>query len=364
MAVAVYRGLIADKKNQGVYGISLVNDPAMEGLWVTFSKNKKPFEIKLKEVKNEERTVCGVVMVPDFPVYRNDENGEYYIVFSKEVIKESAHLMLTNGFHHNSTIEHEDIISGVNVVESWIVEDPKNDKANFYGLETTAGTWCCKMKINDDNIWNNFVKTGKVKGFSIDGLFTFEKTNINLNSQKMKKGNVISMLKTLLSAITPEVKLKRYQSDDSKELFFEVEGEELKEGLTLYVISQASGENEEAKTIAPDGKYFIDGKEVLVDKDGIITSVKDDPEVTEEEIVEMMKTEFSKLSAPLQEQIKKLTDENVALKSQIVELEKQPASDPKNRNQRPDDTKDPDAEVTLNKAQARLKKFREENKNK
>ena len=27
------------------------------------------------------------------------------------------------------------------------------------------------VKVNNDEIWNNFVKTGKVKGFSIEGYF-------------------------------------------------------------------------------------------------------------------------------------------------------------------------------------------------
>jgi hypothetical protein len=40
------------------------------------------------------------------------------------------------------------------------------------------GTWFGLMKVNNDEIWNDYVKTGKVKGFSIDGVFDMEKVNL------------------------------------------------------------------------------------------------------------------------------------------------------------------------------------------
>ena len=33
------------------------------------------------------------------------------------------------------------------------------------------GTWMVSMKVDNDEIWNDYVKTGKVKGFSIEGYF-------------------------------------------------------------------------------------------------------------------------------------------------------------------------------------------------
>lgn len=318
MAIILYKAVIDEEDlASGVFGISLVEDPAMESNFVALSRNKKNV-IKFATVKGEERTVCGVVMYPDKPIYRNDENGEYYITFSKETIKQSAHALLLKGLHHNSTIEHETPITGVSVVESWIVEDPKNDKANFHGLEVAAGTWVVKMKITNDNIWNNYVKTGMVKGFSIDGFFTFQKTNINLKSQKMKKGTFLSMLKGF--AKNPKGKktnLKRVQSDDNPDLMFDFDGEDLELGLTLYVVIEATDDEEEIKEIAPQGVYYLESKEVEVDADGIIIRIDEEEEVTEEEAVELMKQHFEK---PLKDENTKLKIQVATLKAQVKKL--------------------------------------------
>ena len=39
-------------------------------------------------------------------------------------------------------------------------------------MELPIGTWMVSMKVNNDDVWENYVKTGKVKGFSIEGYFT------------------------------------------------------------------------------------------------------------------------------------------------------------------------------------------------
>ena len=38
-------------------------------------------------------------------------------------------------------------------------------------MDLPLGTWVGAVKVNNDQIWNEFVKTGKVKGFSIEGYF-------------------------------------------------------------------------------------------------------------------------------------------------------------------------------------------------
>jgi hypothetical protein len=76
-----------------------------------------------------------------------------------------------------ATIEHDKSINGkVHLVESW-VKDGKLDKSNNYGLSLPEGTWVGMFKITDDKVWNDYVKEGKVKGFSIEGLFTHALVN-------------------------------------------------------------------------------------------------------------------------------------------------------------------------------------------
>ena len=80
-------------------------------------------------------------------------------------------MYLMQGKQNNSTLEHQYEINGLSLVESWIVEDKVHDKSVKYGMDLPLGTWVGAVKVNNDAIWNEFVKTGKVKGFSIEGYF-------------------------------------------------------------------------------------------------------------------------------------------------------------------------------------------------
>jgi hypothetical protein len=78
---------------------------------------------------------------------------------------------LRNGYQNKTTIEHEKTLEGLTLVESWIVEDEVKDKSRKYGLNVPVGTWMGAVKVNNDEIWNEYVKTNRVKGFSIEGYF-------------------------------------------------------------------------------------------------------------------------------------------------------------------------------------------------
>ena len=52
------------------------------------------------------------------------------------------------------TLEHEDDTDGVNIIASWIVEDPKNDKSNIYNLGAKGGEWCLMSKIDNQKVIN------------------------------------------------------------------------------------------------------------------------------------------------------------------------------------------------------------------
>jgi hypothetical protein len=45
------------------------------------------------------------------------------------------------------------------------------DKSKKYGLSVPKGTWMISMKVENEEVWNDYIKTGKVKGFSIEGYF-------------------------------------------------------------------------------------------------------------------------------------------------------------------------------------------------
>ena len=156
-----------DQEITGVEAISIVENPAIEEDFIAL----KDQEIKLAEIDKKKKILLGPLLVPNRPIYRKNLNGEYYIYFSKDTIAKASQLYLKNGNQNNSTLEHSHEINGLTLVESWLVEDDKFDKSRKYGFDVPVGTWMGAVKVNNDEIWNNFVKTGKVKGFSIEGYF-------------------------------------------------------------------------------------------------------------------------------------------------------------------------------------------------
>jgi hypothetical protein len=161
--------LILDEEDldAGVEAISIVESPAIESDFVAL-KNQ---EIKLAEVDKEKKILMGALLIPDKPIYRNGSEGEYYIFFSKDTIVKASQMFLQNGKQSNSTLEHNQALNGLTLVESWIVESKEQDKSALYGLDVPVGTWMGSVKVNNDDVWNEYVKTNKVKGFSIEGYF-------------------------------------------------------------------------------------------------------------------------------------------------------------------------------------------------
>ena len=161
--------LILDEEQEesGIEAISIVESPAIESDFVALSAE----EIKLAEVDKEKKILLGALLIPNKPIYRNGDEGEYYIFFSKDTIVKESQMYLKNGYQNKSTLEHAQALNGLTLVESWIVEDEVMDKSRKYGLNVPVGTWMGAVKVNNDEIWQEYVKTNKVKGFSIEGYF-------------------------------------------------------------------------------------------------------------------------------------------------------------------------------------------------
>ena len=160
--------LILDEDQEiGIEAISVVENPAIEEDFIAL----KSQEFKLAEVDKEKRILMGALLIPNKPIYRRNGEDEYYIYFSKDTVLKASQMYLMQGKQNNSTLEHQYQINGLSLVESWIVEDKVHDKSVKYGMDLPLGTWVGSVKVNNDQIWNEFVKTGKVKGFSIEGYF-------------------------------------------------------------------------------------------------------------------------------------------------------------------------------------------------
>lgn len=175
MALQTIELEIKNEAEEGIFALSYVLEPAIEENWVALSKN----QIELKVVDEERRIVVGFALVPDKEIYRKQEiDGkmvEFNIKFSKQTVAKAGELFMKNLNGNNATIEHERPVEGVSTIELWIVEDPKNDKSNIYGLNPKGGELVVMQKVYNNELWED-VKSGKVKGFSIEAMFNgFEK---------------------------------------------------------------------------------------------------------------------------------------------------------------------------------------------
>ena len=186
-----------DQEMAGIEAISIVESPAIEADFVAL----KADEIKLAEVDKEKKILMGALLIPNKPIFRNsDDQDDYYIYFSKDTVEKASQLYLKNGNQNNTTLEHQHSLSGLTLVESWLVVDEKFDKSRKYGMNVPIGTWMGSVKVNNDDVWNDYVKTGKVKGFSIEGYFAdkMERPNDSVGLSKDEK--LINQIKNILKS--------------------------------------------------------------------------------------------------------------------------------------------------------------------
>ena len=155
----------------GIDAISIVEAPAIESNFIAL----KSHEIKIAQVDAEKRILMGPVLIPDKPIFRkqvmNGEMQEFYVYFSKNTVSRASQMFLMKGNQGKATLEHDMALQGICMVESWIKEDMEKDKSAIYGMNDPIGTWMGCLKVTNDEIWNDYVKTGRVKGFSIEGYF-------------------------------------------------------------------------------------------------------------------------------------------------------------------------------------------------
>lgn len=202
--------LILDEQNEfsGVEAISVVENPAIEEDFVALADQ----EIKLAEVDKEKRILMGALLIPNKPIYRRNGEEEYYVYFSKDTILKTAQMFLMKGNQNNSTLEHQLPLNGLSLVESWIVEDEQKDKSRVYDMNVPVGTWMGAVKVNNEEVWNDYVKTGRVKGFSIEGYFADKmprpQESINEELSKIEEEEADTLLSTIKAIIKGDKRVK------------------------------------------------------------------------------------------------------------------------------------------------------------
>jgi len=185
-----------DAEELTIDAISLVASPAIEENMVYFGKEKN--NLTFAKIDEEQRMIVSPALIPNKQIFRYDPqtDSKYYVYFSPETIRKAAEMYLKHNNHHKATYEHQDRVSGVLTVESWIIEDPKMDKSSLYGFSLPKGSWMVKMRIDNDELWSK-IKSGELKGLSIEGYFVDK-------MQKMSEMNLTDeqILEALYEIIT------------------------------------------------------------------------------------------------------------------------------------------------------------------
>jgi hypothetical protein len=144
--------------------------------------------LTLAKVNEEERLLVSPALIPYKQIYRYDANKDrnYYVYFTADTVRKAAEAYMKHQNTNNATLQHEEKVTGVHTVESWIVEDSKNDKSNLYGYELPKGTWFVSMRVNNDEVWER-IKSGELKGLSIEGYFVDKMETLAKTDKKKKK---------------------------------------------------------------------------------------------------------------------------------------------------------------------------------
>jgi len=200
-----------DNQELAIDAISLVNSPAIEQDFVYFGKDKN--NLTFAKVDEEKRMLVSPALIPNKQIFRYDPNtdNEYYVYFSPDTVRKASELYLKHNNHHKATYEHQDRVSGVLTVESWVKEGDQ-DKSKLYGYDLPNGTWFVKMKITNEDLWSK-IKDGELKGLSIEGYFADK-----FEAMQQKKFSTQEILIALAEILNPDLEKIAEELSKSKKL--------------------------------------------------------------------------------------------------------------------------------------------------
>ena len=270
--------LIIQDENQelAIDAISLVTSPAIEQDFVFFGKEKN--NLTFAKVDEEKRMLVSPALIPEKTILRHDPqtSSDYFVFFSKATVRKASELYLKHNNHHKATYQHQDRVSGVLTVESWIKEGD-SDKSKLYGYDLPNGTWFVKMKIENDELWQK-IKAGELKGLSIEGYFTnkfeqMQKTKettteqiLSAFNELVREGKITTMSKAKKVELKDMKTLKALESQLNK-IVESLDSEGMKTKLTVADYEEKNQDEKLARNILNDEEEYIDtAKQQLKDQ--------------------------------------------------------------------------------------------------
>lgn len=301
-----------------VFAISLVDEPAVESNFIALSKQKQPMNFKVQD--EERRILYGCALRADFDIYRFDGNEEFYLNFSKDAVRRLMTKFMKNHAQNNFTLDHMDFANGLTVVESWLVENVENDKANALGLENfSEGSWMVGVKVDDDELWQS-VKEGRWAGFSVEAWVDIDEITKEIKNKKhnqtMAKTNIKmdELLDKIKGIITSAVNEAEGEDTTVQEEVVETAAEDVVEAVDAAETPQ---EEEMADESTPEEQIAEDVIEQVEENADTVEDAADDLQAVVDQ---------------LQQEVDDLKKENEELKKKNQKMSKQPSVKPNTPN--------------------------------
>lgn len=277
----MYKGLplyYADINDEvaGVQIMSIVDRPAVETVFVRFAEEGTP---AMFAANDEKQIVSGVVLIPDFPIFRRDTaRGEYYVAFKADAIERIAQKFFTaEGATSAINLNHSDPASQCVIFESYLIDHARGIvPAEF--ADHPDGTWIISLKVNNPTLWAD-IKSGKYKGFSIEGFLDYRLANDSKSPNNTKMSKVMKGLKALFE----QVFAKMGKVDTKEGALYWNNDQILRVGDEVW-IRKVEDDGEPDYDEAPAGEYHADdGRVIVVNDEGIVSEIKqgDQPDVRE-----------------------------------------------------------------------------------
>lgn len=188
----IYKMVIGDEMTAGVDFVALVDEPAIQKTWQVFENKRELFK-----TDNDRQIISGALMVADLPIYRRDnERGEYYVTFDQASIEKIQHKFMLNGYTKNFNIMHnaDQKANGVYLFNTFLIDTTLGINTPEGYDELPNGSWFGSVKVTDKDLWDNYIKKGIFKGFSVEGYFDL------IFQKDEKEKDIIKQIKEILEA--------------------------------------------------------------------------------------------------------------------------------------------------------------------
>ena len=171
----LYRvALNPDDPEEGVDQIALVDAGAIESDWVRLrSALPNPAVIQRIEFKRSSKQILvGAALIPDKKVVqRDDDGGLYQLLWTQQEVTQAFERWMADPAKRTAlNIMHSTTPVKAQVTQSWLTRP--NDMASAVGLDLPPGSWAIAVHVEDKDFWDNYVETGVLNGFSIEGMLT------------------------------------------------------------------------------------------------------------------------------------------------------------------------------------------------